>query len=322
MVIKKTKEKLLSIIVPCYNEETTIPLFVKEIEKEIKELPLNVELIFVNDGSTDSTEDVLESIYQKNIFTVTVINFSRNFGKESAMYAGLKYSKGDIVVVMDVDLQDPPNLLHEMVYAIEKEEYDVVATRRKNRKGEPLLRSFFAKQFYKIINKVSVVSIVDGARDYRMMTRQVVDALMCLGEYNRFSKGLYEWVGFSIKYIEYENVHRVAGETNWNFWSLFKYAIEGFVSFTTIPLRIASILGSIMSLVSFIYMMFVVVKTVLFGEAVQGYPSLMSVMLFGFGLQLIVIGILGEYLARVYTEVKKRPIYLVKSLLGRENDSL
>lgn len=246
---------------------------------------------------------------------------SRNFGKESAMLAGLKYSKGDLITVMDADLQDPPTLLQDMIYAICEEGYDAVATRRHTRKGEPLMRSFFARQFYNIINKISDIDIVEGARDYRMMTDQVAEALLNMKEYNRFSKGLYEWIGFNTKYIEFENVERVAGNTSWSFWKLFKYAVEGIVSFTTMPLRIASLLGAVVSGFSFIYMMIIIIKTLVFGEVVRGYPSLMSVILALSGVQLLCMGILGEYLARTYTEVKDRPRYIVKSILDFSSNS-
>lgn len=312
--MNKQNYKLLSIIVPCYNEQEAIPIFIHELKKEMQQLQLDLEIIFIDDGSKDKTREVLYRIYNENKSCVRVISLSRNFGKESAMLAGLEHSKGDLIVVMDVDLQDPPHLLKEMIKAIQEEGYDSVATCRINREGEPPIRSFFARKFYKIINKISDVGIVDGARDYRMMTRKVVDSLLDMREYNRFSKGLYEWVGFDTKYIEFANVERVAGETSWSFWKLFKYAIEGIVSFTTAPLKIASILGFAVSFCSLVYMAVIIIKTMFFGETVKGYPSLMCVILLISGIQLTCIGIVGEYLARSYTEIKNRPRYIIKSL--------
>lgn len=301
----------LSIIVPCYNEEGVVGLYYNEAIKYIKECNMDYELIFVNDGSSDNT--VSDCLKLKEIDkNVVIVDFSRNFGKEAAMYAGMVTSTGDLVVIMDVDLQDPPKLLPEMVKLITKEGYDSVATYRVDRKGEPPIRSFFARQFYKLINKMTEVEIVDGARDYRMMTRIMVDSIISMGEYLRFSKGIFAWVGFKTKYLEYENVERVAGETKWSFWKLFKYAIEGIVAFTTFPLRIATLIGVFVSFVGFIFMMYIAIKAIVFGDPVAGYPSLIVVITMLGGIQLIVLGVLGEYLAKTYMETKRRPIYIIK----------
>lgn len=301
----------LSIIVPCYNEEGVVGLYYNEAIKYIKECNMDYELIFVNDGSSDNT--ISDCLKLKEIDkNVVIVDFSRNFGKEAAMYAGMVTSTGDLVVIMDVDLQDPPKLLPEMVKLITKEGYDSVATYRVDRKGEPPIRSFFARQFYKLINKMTEVEIVDGARDYRMMTRIMVDSIISMGEYHRFSKGIFAWVGFKTKYLEYENVERVAGETKWSFWKLFKYAIEGIVAFTTFPLRIATLIGVFVSFVGFIFMMYIAIKAIVFGDPVAGYPSLIVVITMLGGIQLIVLGVLGEYLAKTYMETKRRPIYIIK----------
>ena len=301
----------LSIIVPCYNEEGVVGLYYNEAIKYIKECNMDYELIFVNDGSSDNT--ISDCLKLKEIDkNVVIVDFSRNFGKEAAMYAGMVTSTGDLVVIMDVDLQDPPKLLPEMVKLITKEGYDSVATYRVDRKGEPPIRSFFARQFYKLINKMTEVEIVDGARDYRMMTRIMVDSIISMGEYHRFSKGIFTWVGFKTKYLEYENVERVAGETKWSFWKLFKYAIEGIVAFTTFPLRIATLIGVFVSFVGFIFMMYIAIKAIVFGDPVAGYPSLIVVITMLGGIQLIVLGVLGEYLAKTYMETKRRPIYIIK----------
>ena len=307
---------IFSIIVPCYNEEKSISLFYEEFMRVLKSnkdvfSDIDYELIFVNDGSSD---DTLKSI--KNIVAmdgnVKYINFSRNFGKEAALYAGLERCNGDYVAVMDVDLQDPPSLLPEMFNWLDSPEIDVVATRRVSRKGEPVIRSFFARSFYRIINKMSKIELVDGARDYRLMTRQVVDAILELKEYNRFSKGLFNWVGFNIKWLEYENIERVADETSWSFWSLFKYSIEGIVAFTTVPLSISTFFGILFSIVAFFMIIFVVVRNLMFGDPVQGWASTICIILLLGGIQLLSIGILGKYLEKTYIETKKRPIYIVK----------
>ena len=303
----------ISVIVSCYNEEEALPLFYEEIVKVAKKMSKKVdfEFLFVNDGSKDKTLEILRSFAKKDK-RVRYISFSRNFGKEAAMYAGLENSTGDYVTLMDADLQDPPALLPEMFDLIKNEGYDSVGTRRVTRKGEPPIRSFFARCFYKIINKMSKVEMVDGARDYRLMTRQVVDSIISLKEYNRYSKGLFSFVGFETKWLEYENVERVAGETKWSFWKLFKYAIEGIVAFTTAPLTLAALLGLIMCVISFLAIIFVFVRALIFGDPVSGWPSTICIILFVGGVQLLCMGIMGEYLAKNYLETKKRPIYIVK----------
>lgn len=303
----------ISVIVSCYNEQEALPLFYDEMVKVAQKMnkKVNFEFLFINDGSKDNTLDILRDFAKKDK-RVRYISFSRNFGKEAAMYAGLENSTGDYVTLMDADLQDPPSLLPEMFDIIKKDGYDSVGTRRVTRKGEPPIRSFFARCFYKIINKMSKVEMVDGARDYRLMTRQVVDAIVSLKEYNRYSKGLFSFVGFETKWIEYENVERVAGETKWSFWKLFKYAIEGIVAFTTAPLTLAALLGLIMCFISFLAIIFVFVRALLFGDPVSGWPSTICIILFVGGVQLLCMGIIGEYLAKNYLETKKRPIYIIK----------
>lgn len=304
---------LLSLVVPCYNEQEAIPLFYKEILKVSKEFEesLEFEIIFVDDGSKDHTLQGIKDL-NLNDKRVKYISFSRNFGKESAMYAGLEKSKGDFVAIMDVDLQDPPKLLLDMYKGITEEGYDCVATRRVTRKGEPTIRSFFARCFYSLINKISDTEIVDGARDYRLMTRQMVNSILDMKEYNRFSKGIFSWVGYNIKWLEYENIERAAGETKWSFWKLFVYSLDGIVAFSTAPLSIASFIGMIFCLFSFVFICIIVAKTLILGETVQGYPSIMCAMIFIGGIQLLCIGILGQYLSKNYLETKKRPIYIAK----------
>ena len=305
--------KKISIIVPCYNEEQAIPYFYEEITKVAKEMKNDFEFIFVNDGSKDKTIEIVKE-YAKKDKRIKFIHFSRNFGKEAAMYAGLELSTGDYVAIMDADLQDPPALLPQMVSILEDEnsDYDSVGTRRVTRKGEPPIRSFFARQFYKIINKMSKIEMVDGARDYRLMKRQVVDSILELKEYNRYSKGLFEFVGYNTKWLEFENVERVAGETKWSFWKLFLYAIEGIVAFSTVPLAIASVAGFLFCLISFIMILVIIIKTVAFGDPTSGWPSLVCIIFFVSGVQLFCLGIMGEYLSKTYLETKKRPIYIVK----------
>ena len=301
----------ISIIVPCYNEEEALPLFYKEINKVSETMDEEFEFIFVNDGSKDKTLEVI-----KNLSTLDkrckYINFSRNFGKESAMYAGLELSTGNYITLMDADLQDPPSLLPKMLKLIKEEGYDSVGTRRVTRKGEPPIRSFFARMFYKIIIKMSKVEMVDGARDYRLMTRQMTDAIINLKEYNRYSKGLFSFVGFNTKWLEYENVQRVAGETKWSFWKLFLYAIDGIVAFTTAPLTIAAIMGLIFCLIAFIMIIVIIVKTIAFGDPTSGWPSLACIIFLVSGVQLFALGIIGQYLSKTYLETKKRPIYIIK----------
>ncbi len=302
--------KKLSIIVPCYNEEASIPYFYEEIKKVIKEMDVKLELIFVNDGSSDKTLSIIKELSKEK--GVYYISFSRNFGKEAAMLAGLELSSGDYVTIMDSDLQDPPSLLPEMLSLIEEEKYDIVGTRRVTRKGEPPIRSFFARCFYKIINKMSKVEMVDGARDFRLMTRQVVDSILSLKEYNRYSKGLFSFVGFNTKWLEYENAPRVAGETKWSFWKLFLYAIDGIVAFTTIPLTISVIIGLIFCIIAFIMIIVIIAKTLLFGDPTSGWPSLACIIFMVSGIQLLCIGVIGEYLSKIYLEVKNRPVYIIK----------
>lgn len=301
----------LSVIVPCYNEELSLNPFYNELDKTLKEIQIDSEIIFVNDGSKDQTIEVLKALKERDS-RIHVIDFSRNFGKEAGILAGLKESTGDLVVLMDADLQDPPYLLKEMLRAIEEEGYDSVATYRVDRKGEPKIRSYFARNFYKLINKISDVEIVDGARDYRMMNRTMVDAILSLSEYHRFSKGIFAWVGFNTKYLAFENVERVAGETKWSFWKLVKYAFEGIVAFTTMPLQISMYMGFLVSFITLLYMIYVIIKAVLYGDPVAGYPSMMTIILFLGGIQLLGIGILGEYLSKTYMETKKRPNYVIK----------
>jgi glycosyltransferase involved in cell wall biosynthesis len=303
----------ITVIVPCYNEEKALPLFYEELNKHIKTFPDNVEfeILLVNDGSKDDTLKVIKDL-EKNDSRIKHISFSRNFGKESAIYAGLENATGDYITLMDADLQDPPSLLRKMYDSLINEGYDAVGTRRVTRKGEPVIRSFFARMFYKIINKMSDIEMVDGARDYRLMKRQVVDAIISVKEYNRYSKGLFSFVGFDTKWIEYENVERVAGETKWSFWKLFKYALEGITAFSTTPLILSSILGLIFCLVAFLAIIFIIVKTLIFGDPTSGWPSLACIIVFVSGIQLFSIGVIGQYLSKTYLEVKNRPIYIVK----------
>lgn len=306
---------LISIIVPCYNEEPSLPFFYKEICRVFssmeQEYTVNFELLFVNDGSRDATLSLVKEYAGKDS-RVKYISFSRNFGKEGAIFAGLEYARGDYIAMMDADLQDPPALLSEMYTLIKNEDYDCIGTRRVDRKGEPPIRSFFAHCFYKLINKLSKADIVDGARDFRLMTRQMTDAIINMPEYNRFSKGIFGWVGFRIKWLEYENVERVAGSTKWSFWKLFLYSLDGIIAFSTAPLSIASVLGILCLFLALIFIAIIIVKTLIWGDPVAGYPSLMCVILMIGGLQLVSIGILGQYLAKTYLETKHRPIYIVQ----------
>ena len=304
-------KKILSIIVPCYNEELALPFFYQEIDKVSKELKeLNFELIFINDGSKDKTLEVLKEYHQKDK-RVKYISFSRNFGKEAAMYAGLEHAKGDYVTIMDADLQDPPSLLKEMYRLAEEEGYECIGTRRVTRKGEPPIRSFCARMFYKIINRLSKVEMVDGARDYRFMSRKMVNAILELKEYNRYSKGLFSFVGFKTKWLEYENINRVAGETTWSFWKLFVYALDGITAFSTVPLVLAAVLGFIFCLISFIMIIVIVIKTLVYGDPVNGWPSMVCIIFLCSGIQLFCMGIIGQYLSKTYLETKRRPIYIV-----------
>lgn len=302
----------VSLVIPVYNEQESLPLFYEELKKvraQMKEQEF--ELLFIDDGSKDNSIGIIKELALKDE-AVKYVSFSRNFGKEAAMYAGFVHSTGDYVAVMDADLQDPPSLLPEMYRSIKEEGYDSVATRRTTRKGEPKVRSFFARRFYKLINRISDADIVDGARDYRLMTRTMVDAIIKMSEVNRFSKGIFGWIGFNTKWIAYENVERIAGETKWSFWKLLKYSISGIVDFSTAPLQISSFFGIIMCLISLVAIVFLVARKIMFGDPVQGWASLMCIIVFIGGIQLFCIGIMGQYLAKTYLETKKRPIYIVK----------
>ncbi len=304
--------KKISIVVPCYNEEEAIPLFYEEINKTSKEIKdYDFEFIFVNDGSKDNSTLIMKELAKKDK-RVKFIDFSRNFGKEAAMYAGLELSSGDFITTMDVDLQDPPSLLPEMIKGITEEGYDCVATKSTSRNGYSFLRKIFTRWFYKIIAKISKTEMVAGARDYRLMTRQMVNAIINMKEYNRYSKGLFSFVGFKTKWIEFENQERVAGTTKWNFWKLFSYAIDGIVGFSTAPLIVSSIIGVLFCLISFIIILFIIIRTLIFGDPTSGWPSLACIIFFVSGVQLFCIGIIGQYLSKVYLEVKNRPIYIIK----------
>lgn len=307
---------VLSVIVPCYNEEESVAIFYQELLKNesfFAEKALELELIYVDDGSKDGTVAEVKKLHEQDE-RVHLVSFSRNFGKEAAMFAGLETSTGDYVVMMDVDLQDPPSLLPEM-YGYIQEGYDSVATRRVSRKGEPPIRSFFARRFYGLMKKISKTEIMDGARDYRLMTRQMVDAILSMREYNRFTKGIFGWVGFKTKWLEYENVERAAGETKWNFWKLFMYSLDGIMAFSTAPLMLASVAGVVFCLIAFVMMVFIIVRKLIFGDPVDGWASQVCIMLMIGGIQFFCTGILGQYLAKTYMEVKNRPIYLVKEKL-------
>lgn len=304
---------ILSIIVPCYNEEENVSYFYDELLKNnpfFIEKKLDIEIIYVDDGSKDNTVDEVKKLV-KTDDRVKLISFSRNFGKESAIYAGFQKAKGDYVVMMDADLQDPPSLLPEMWKYIE-EGYDSVATRRVSRKGEPPIRSFFARVFYRLMNKISKTDIVDGARDYRLMSRQMVDAILSLGEYNRFSKGIFGWVGFKTKWVEFENVERLKGETKWSFWGLFLYSMEGIIAFSTVPLSLASFLGALFCFLAFVLIIFIIVRSFFWNDPTGGWQSLVCIISLISGVQLLCIGIIGQYLAKTYLEVKNRPKYIVK----------
>lgn len=305
--------KDITVIVSCYNEEESLPIFYSEIknvflDESLKEL--TYEIIFIDDGSKDNTLKLLKQ-YGESDSNVKYLSFSRNFGKESALYAGLQHSTGQFIATMDADMQDPPSLLPEMFNVLKTEDFDMVATRRISRKGEPIIRSFFARMFYKIINKISNADIVDGARDFRLMTRKCVDAILSMTEYNRFTKGIFGWIGFKTKWLEFKNVERVAGETKWSFFKLFLYSLEGIAAFSTFPLSIAFIIGTFLCVISFIWILFIVGNTLIYGSSVAGYPSLMCLILFIGGINLFCIGIIGKYLDKTYLEVKKKPIYIL-----------
>jgi glycosyltransferase involved in cell wall biosynthesis len=299
----------ITAIVPCYNEQEAIPYFYDEATKVLSGMDVDYELLFINDGSKDGTLSVLKDYAQKDEH-VKYISFSRNFGKEAAMYAGFCNAKGDYVAVLDADLQDPPSLLPEMVKILESGEYDSVATRRETRKGEPKIRSFFARKFYRIINKISDADVVDGARDFRLMKREMVDAIVTMSEYNRFSKGIFGWIGFRTYWLPFENVERVAGQTKWSFWGLFKYALDGIINFSNAPLSMASVLGFFMTGVAFVMMLFVIIRRIIFGDPVAGWASLVCIIVFIGGMQLFCLGIIGQYISKIYMETKDRPHYI------------
>lgn len=314
--------KKISIVVPCYNEEEALPLFYEEIIKIGKILDeYEFEYIFVNDGSSDKTDIIMKQLAKEDK-RVKYILFSKNFGKESAMYAGLEHASGDYITIMDADLQDPPSLLPSMIKAIEEEGYDCVATKSTSRNGYSFLRKTFTNWFYKIIAKISKTEMVAGARDYRLMTKQMVEAIISMKEYNRYSKGLFSFVGFKTKWIDFENKERVAGTTKWNFWKLFSYALDGIVGFSTAPLIISSIIGVLFCLISFIMIIFIIVKTLIFGDVTSGWPSLVCIIFFVSGIQLFCLGIMGQYLSKMYLEVKNRPIYIVKesNIKGKKHE--
>lgn len=306
--------KFITIIVPCYNEQESIHFFYQAIQKvkpNLLKYSIDIELLFVNDGSKDQTLKIIKELAIQDK-TVKYISFSRNFGKEAAIFAGLENSKGHFVALMDADLQDPPELLEEMYVAIKNEGFDCIATKRSTRKGEPIIRSWFSRLFYRIMNKISDIEFVDGARDFRLMTRQMVDGIVSLKECNRFSKGIFSWVGFDVKWLAYENRERVAGTTKWSFWKLFKYSIDGIFEFSVVPLAISSISGVIISFLAFVGIIFIIIRTSLYGDPVSGWPSMVTIFAFIGGLQLLCLGIIGQYLAKTYLETKNRPKYLVK----------
>ncbi len=302
---------LLSIVVPCYNEEETVDLYYEAVTKVLHTMDLDYEIIFVNDGSKDKTLEKALALYKKYPENIRVVDFSRNFGKEGALLAGLRHAKGDYITVMDADLQDPPEYLPKMFEVMEKNHDDVVGTRRVTRVGEPVIRSFFARQFYKLINHFNEVEIVDGARDYRLMTRQVVDSILSLNEYNRFSKGLFVWVGYKIEYLEYENIERVAGETKWSFWKLFRYALDGIIEYTNAPLEISFVFGGALTFIMTVELIVLLIMS-LCGKVITTASILISLVLFLGGCILLAIGILGEYMSKTYSEVKGRPQYIVR----------
>lgn len=303
----------LSIVVPCYNEQEAIPLFYPAVEKVVQKMPVKIEYWFVNDGSSDETLIELRKLHQQDPDRIHYVSFSRNFGKEAGLFAGLEAATGDYVVVMDADLQDPPEYLPEMYQEISSGEYDCVGMRRIDRKGEAKFKSFLSNQFYNVINRISDTKIIAGARDYRMMTRQMVDAVLSLKEYNRFSKGIFNWVGFKTKYLPYKNVERVAGTTDWSTWKLFKYAMDGITDFSEAPLSIATWLGGLVAFIAVIGMIVVVVRQIVEpASSAFGWPSLVCIILFLGGIQLLCLGIIGRYIGRIYMQSKQRPIYIIK----------
>lgn len=300
----------VSIIVPCYNEQDSLPIFYGEVIKVLDSISSEYEILFVDDGSKDDTLNIIKGFADRNRM-VRYISFSRNFGKEAAMYAGFCNASGDYIAVMDADMQDPPGLLPEMLELLKEGDYDSVATRRENRTGEPVIRSWFAVMFYRIINRISDADIVDGARDFRLMKKSMVDAIVQMSEYNRFSKGIFGWVGFRTYWLPYENQERVAGETKWNFWGLTKYALDGIINFSQVPLSLASWFGVIMTVISFFAVLFIVIRKFMFGDPVQGWASLACIITFIGGIQLFCLGLMGQYMAKTYLEVKKRPHYII-----------
>ncbi len=314
--------KLISLVIPCYNEEETIGILYEELNRVADIMKdYDFEMLFVNDGSKDRTLEKTKELAKQDS-RVIFLSFSRNFGKESAMYAGLCSAKGDYVAVMDADMQDPPELLPEMASYLESGEYDSVATRRVNREGEPIIRSFFARQFYKIMNRISDADVADGARDFRMMNREMVDSVISLGERNRFSKGIFGWVGYRTKWLPFKNRERVAGETKWNFWGLLKYSIDGFVNFSQAPLSIASYIGLIFTVIAFLAIIFIMVRKFVWGDPVSGWPSLVCIITFIGGVQLFCLGIMGQYISKMYLEVKGRPHYIIKETNGKDIEKI
>lgn len=311
----------LSIIVPCYNEEEALPIFYEEATSVLRSIGINYELILVNDGSKDKTLEIMKELSDRDNHVI-YLSFSRNFGKESAMYAGLCNAKGDYVAIMDADMQDPPSLLPQMIDILETQDYDSVATRRATRKGESKIRSFFARSFYKIINRISDADIVDGARDFRLMKRKMVDSIVSMSEYNRFSKGIFGWVGFKTYWLPFENVERVAGVTKWSFWGLFKYAVNGIINFSQTPLVIASFFGMFMTAVAFMMLAFIVVRKLIFGDPVAGWASTMCVIIFIGGIQLFCLGIMGQYIGKMYMETKNRPHYIISETNRKETEKI
>ncbi len=308
---KKKKEKL-SLVVPAYNEEEALPIFYREARKVEEQLPqVEMEYLFVDDGSVDGTMDVIRRLHEEDS-RVHYVSFSRNFGKEAAIYAGLENAAGDYVAILDADLQDPPALLPEMLRIVTEEGYDCVGSRRVSRKGEPPIRSWFARMFYRIMNRISSADVVDGARDFQLMNRKVVSAILSMKEYNRFSKGIFGWVGFKKKWLEYENIERAAGETKWSFWKLLLYALDGIVAFSTMPLVIASVMGILFCVLAFAAIIFIIIRTLVFGDPTSGWPSMVCIIMLVSGVQLLCIGILGQYMAKTYLETKRRPLYLVE----------
>ncbi len=308
---------MISLIIPCYNEQESLPIFYKEVTSVARRMGSDYELLFVDDGSKDRTLPILKELAAQDEH-VTYFSFSRNFGKEAAMYAGFCNAKGDYIAVMDADMQDPPSLLPQMIEILEGGEYDSVATRRTSRTGEPPIRSWFAKRFYRLVNRISDADIVDGARDFRLMRREMAEAIVSMGEYNRFSKGIFGWIGFRTYWMPYDNIERAAGETKWNFWKLFKYAIDGIISFSQAPLSIASWFGMVMTLLSFLFLFLIVIRKAVFGDPVAGWASTICVIVFIGGIQLFCLGIMGQYIAKAYLETKKRPHFIISETNGED----